>query len=369
MNYPNNFLKLIAAQKIQGTLYNCGLDPHGFGSYEANMEVYGHFMKEGGFTSNAEGVYEQIALYLPIPEYEGRRLAKMVFAVECYLKKVIDTMIYQCNIRSFKPQSAFYEQFGPMGMILLSRLASYLKLIEQKIGEPVVDLLDCKRGDIATTQAAYFMALIGDLSDSWGIDYTPYDFDIINVTPWMGRDVLVLRNDDGTDGYGLSLMRKGKGLIVVNLSSNPSGAGDYQKLMTERGDVLHMCNVKDLYQINLELGLETDGISTFGMVVGSTNQCDGSIREAFPSATLLVPAFGAQGGKFGLIMRELIKKGPHAGLGAMFSSSRGSMYSFLKKLGGSGNIANFDVDMNTAVSMFRVNEKNAYNQFAIPYPF
>lgn len=367
--YGNNFLKLIAAQRVQGTLYNAGLDPHGFGSYEKNMEVYGYFLKDGGFTQNAEGIYNQVVGCLPLPEYEGQRLVKTVLAVECYLKKVIDTMIYWCDVRSFKPQSAFYEQFGPVGMILLSRLCSYLKKIEREIDQPVINLLDCKRGDIATTQAAYFMALIGDLSDSWGIDYAPYDFDIINVTPWMGRDVLVLKNDDGSDGYGLNLMRKGKGLIVVNLSSNPSGPGDYQKLMTERGEVLHMCNVKDLYQISLDLELETEGISTFGMVVGSTHQCDGSIRKAFPSATNLVPGFGAQGGKFGLIMPELIKEGPHTGHGAIFSSSRGSMFPFLAKLGGSGNIANFEEDMIDAVSNFRVNEKKAYGEFGIPYPF
>lgn len=376
MHYANAFLKLIAAQKIQGTLYNCGLDPHGFGKdgqtidqqFEANIEVYGHFAKEGGFTSDANSIYEQIALCLSLPEYEALGLAKMVFSVECYLKKVFDTMIYKCGIRSFKPQIAFYEQFGPLGLILLSRLCSYFKKVEKEIDQPIINLLDCKRGDIATTQAAYFMALIGNLLNTWGINYTPYDFDIMNVTPWMGRDVLVLKNDDGSDGYGLSLMKKGKGLIVVNLTSNPSGPGDYQKLMTERG-LLHMCNVQDLYQINLELGLETDGISTFGMVVGSTNQCDGSIRKAFPSATHLVPGFGAQGGKFGLIMPELIKVGPHAGHGAIFSSSRGSMFPFLTKLGGSGNISNFENDIITAVTNFRINEEKAYKEFGIPYPF
>ena len=375
MYYGNNFLKLIASQKAQGSLYCGGLDVHGFGKkgqtskqmFDANMEIYGAFTTKRNLSQPME-IYLQMARILGIKNRDN--FARLIASVEIYLKKtVIDTMVFDCGIRVFKPQSAFYEQFGPAGMVLLSRIAKYLRKLEKQIDQPITNLLDCKRGDISTTQEAYFRALIGNLSDTWGINYAPYDFDIINVTPWMGSDVLVLEDDNKNPGLGLRLMREGKGLIVVNLTSNPSGPRDYQKLMTDRGTTLHMCNVADVYRFSQEYGLETDGISTFGLVVGSTHQCDGSIRKAFPSGTDLVPGFGAQGGKFGLIMPELIHEGPYEGHGAIFSSSRGTMFPFLQKLGGSGNIANVTVDMRNAVSGFRVNEKKAYAEFEIKYPF
>ena len=372
--YANNFLKLIASQKQQGTLYCAGLDVHAFGKpgqtlkekLDANLSVYGAFT-DGADIQSLRKVYRSVAMYLPGLK-DTEPLINIVTNVEVYLSKVIDVMVLNCGIRVFKPQSAFYEQFGPIGLVLLARVRNYITTLENDLNEPITVLLDCKRGDISTTQEAYFTALLGGLSDSWGVEYKPFDFDIINVTPWMGSDVMGLKNDSGSAGLGLKLMKEGKGLIIVNKSSNPSGP-EYQELTTERILTVQMSNVYDAYQMNLDYELETDGISTIGLVVGSTHQCDGSIREAFPSTTLLVPGFGAQGGKFGLIMPELIAGGKHEGFGAIFSSSRGSMFPFLPKLGGSGNVANLAEDMKAAVSNFRKNEKLAYEEFGIKYPF
>ena len=186
----------------------------------------------------------------------------------------------------------------------------------------------------------------------------------------MGKDVLALCDEKaGKDLLGLKLMRQGKGIIVVNKSSNPSGP-EYQELVLKDGEItLQMKNVHDLYAINQEFDLEYDGLSTIGMVVGSTHECDGSIRKAFPSTTLLVPGFGAQGGKFNKIMKELIPTGPHAGLGAIFSSSRGTMYAFLTENGGSGRVENLEADLIASIASFRKAEKQAYADANIPYPF
>jgi len=236
-------------------------------------------------------------------------------------------------------------------------------------------VLDCKRGDIDTTQAAYLTGLMGNLYHDWGVDYSPFNFDIMNVTPWMGDDVLCLGTEE-KPGVGLRLMREGKGLIVVNKSSNPSGP-QYQELVVN--DVnsqlpMHMTNVAALRAISDQYDLEYDGLSALGLVVGSTHACSGSIRLAFPATTMLVPGFGAQGGKFSLIMPELIRSGKWAGQGAIFSSSRGTMYAWMQKLGGSGNVDNLEVDLVKAVSQFRINEREAYQttdvqELGISYPF
>jgi len=189
----------------------------------------------------------------------------------------------------------------------------------------------------------------------------------------MGDDVLVLKEKE-QNLLGLQMMLYGKGLIIVNKTSNPSGP-QYQELMINgRDKTLQMCNVEDLYNLSLKYDLEYEGLSTLGLVVGSTHPCDGSIRKLFPSTTLLVPGFGAQGGKFGLIMPELIRDGKWNGQGAIFSSSRGTMFPFMENLGGSGKIENLEIDLIKAIENFRINERKAYEdpavkELGIIYPF
>lgn len=377
----NNFVKLALAQRVQGTLYCAGLDIHSFGGYgqspeqnlKANLDVYKALMKgapgspDHNEFSYLKSYYRELANKLPGMK-NAELMAELMAAVEFYTERIIDILVYDCNIRVFKIQAAFYEQFGPLGMVLLSKISYYLKGKEKELDTLVANMCDTKKGDIATTQAAYFIGLLSNLTNSWGVDYAPFDFDVINVTPWMGSDVLVLKNDDGTPGLGLQLMQTGKGLIVVNKTSNPSGP-QYQELETSRGLTLQMCNVDDLANFSNIYDLEAQGLSTIGLVVGSTHQCDGSIRTAFPSCTLWVPGFGAQGGKFSLVMPELIRSGDWEGQGAAFSSSRGTMYSHLPKLGGSGDIKNIGSDLKSAVGTFRINEKKAYHEANIKYPF
>jgi len=296
----------------------------------------------------------------------------MLSAVEMYQFNIVDILVKKCNVRVFKPQYSFYEQFGPVGSLMLQRIRNYIRKLEEELNIRLICILDCKRGDIATTQSGYFTGLMGNMS-AWGVNYTPYDFDIINVTPWMGGDVMVLGEKDNP-GTGLELMRQGKGIIGVNKTSNPSGP-DYQELLVpSRNLTVQMSHVQDSAVWSREFNLETDGLSIIGLVVGSTHPCDGSIRRMFPSTTLLVPGFGAQGGKFNRIMLELIREGKWNGQGAIFSSSRGTLYPFLEKLGGSGKRKNLEDDLIKAISIFRKQEEEAYNaadvvDAGIIYPF
>jgi len=370
MNKKHNFVDLAETHKGQGTLYCGGLDPHLFNGFEKNMEVYGPASNiyNGDLFLCTAAYYQRLGDFIPNLEKEDiGRYATVLAAVEMYTKRVVEILVTKCNIRVFKPQSGFYEQFGPMGNILLGRVRNYIKELEEKLSIRIICLLDCKRGDIATTQEAYLISLIGGLN-KLGINYKPYDFDIINVTPWMGRDVMVLGNNE-KPGLGLQLMREGKGIIVVNKSSNPSGPEYQEELLQNCGMTLQMKNVADLYAINQQFELEYDGLSTIGMVVGSTHICDGSIRKAFPSTTLLVPGFGAQGGKFDRIMQELIPEGKWTGQGAIFSASRATMFAFEKEYGGSGVVANLEEDLMNGISAFRKSEKKAYEVAGINYPF
>jgi orotidine-5'-phosphate decarboxylase len=300
-------------------------------------------------------------------------MSAVLSGIEGYLRNNINIFIDKCNIRVFKPQYAFYEQFGPAGDFLLARLRYHISKREKEIGR-IICCLDCKRGDIETTQAAYFLGLMGNLLEQWGIDYAPYDFDIINVSPWMGKDVMALQDKKKNPLLGLKLLQQGKGLIGVNKTSNPSGP-DYQELHTvERGLTLQMCHVVDSYDWSNEFDLEHDGLSALGLVVGSTHPCNGSIRAAFPTTTLLVPGFGPQSGKFNYVMLELIRSGKWNGLGAMFSLSRASNYPHFENYSGSGKLENLEADLMKSVQIFREKEEEAYNlpevaDAGIIYPF
>ncbi|MFH0819470.1 MAG: orotidine 5'-phosphate decarboxylase / HUMPS family protein [bacterium] len=368
MEIKHNFVQLAEVQLAQKTLYCAGLDPHPFGP-EKNAEIYSKF---GDIETQL--YYEHLTGMLPgIEKEEARKMSVVLSGVEGYLRNNINIFLDKCNIRVFKPQYAFYEQFGPAGDFLLARLRYHIRKHEREKGR-IICCLDCKRGDIETTQAAYFLGLMGNLLEQWGIDYAPYDFDIINVSPWMGKDVMALQDKKKNPLLGLKLLQQGKGLIGVNKTSNPSGP-DYQELHTvERGLTLQMCHVADSYAWSNEFDLEHDGLSSLGLVVGSTHPCDGSIRAAFPTTTLLVPGFRAQGGKFNYVMLELIKSGKWNGLGAMFSLSRASNYPHFENYGGSGKIENLETDLMKSVQIFREKEEEAYNlpevaDAGIVYPF
>lgn len=379
MRKKNNFVRLAEVQRKQQTSYNVGLDPHGFGGYESSMEIYSSVLP-----LKSSSKYDQyrvaVEKYRHIMQYsgEGRRsvreqMAELLAAVEYYIKKVIDVYVREARIYTFKPQAAFYEQFGPAGMVMLAEIRRYIASTAKKIGERTITTLDCKRGDIFTTQEAYFNAYIGNLIDNWGVNYSPYNFDIMNVTPWMGEDVMALY-DKGKPAKGLKLLKSGKGIICVNKTSNPSGP-QYQELIIQGATVtLQMLNVADMNSISRKEKLEHQGLSSLGLVVGSTHICDGRIRITFPGTTLLVPGFGAQGGQFHKIILELIRGHRWNGQGAIFSSSRGSMYPFLTKYGGSGNPKNLRSDALKAIAQFRKEEKKAYEtrevrKAGIGYPY
>ncbi|MEK7572468.1 MAG: orotidine-5'-phosphate decarboxylase [Patescibacteria group bacterium] len=376
------FLELAEVQRETKTMYCAGLDPHPFsGGLQGNYGVYLEALNSTDKNKNKNLVYffysdlVRFALlkgnYYAPPINQVNGYVMLLSVVECYITKVIDILVKKCNIRVFKPQAGFYEQFGPLGQIMLSRIRQYIKNLEKEHGR-IICILDCKRGDIATTQSAYFLGLMGNLLESWGIDYTPFDFDIINVTPWMGLDVMVM-GDKENPGFGLKLMKEGKGIIVVNKSSNPTGP-QYQEQIVDGGSTIQMQNVVDLSLLSLYHDLEISGLSTIGLVVGSTHICEGNIRKVFPGATLLVPGFGAQGGKFTNIMQELIPDGEWTGQGAIFSSSRGTMYPWETKFGGSGDVKNLETDLIASISNFRIAEEEAFKESGLKekgiiYPF
>jgi orotidine-5'-phosphate decarboxylase len=100
-----------------------------------------------------------------------------------------------------KPQSAFYERHGWRGIRALTRLA------EEARSAGLLVILDVKRGDVGSTNAAYAAAYLGEGA--------PLRADAVTVHPYLGLDALgeFTRLADQSGGC----------VLVVVRSSNPEG--------------------------------------------------------------------------------------------------------------------------------------------------
>ncbi len=110
-----------------------------------------------------------------------------------------------------KPNVAFFEQFGGPGLDVLGTL------LEAARREGVLTLVDAKRGDIASTNAAYASAWLRD---------GPMAADSMTVAPYLGARALRPFFDVAEE--------EGRGVFVVARSSNVEGR-DVQLATTERG--------------------------------------------------------------------------------------------------------------------------------------
>lgn len=160
---------------------------------------------------------------------------------------------------AYKPNLAFYEMLGPLGLEILHKTR---ELIPTEI--PVI--ADAKRGDIENTARAYAKAF-----------FEHYRFDAVTVNPLMGFDA-VAPFLEYPDRCAFLLVR----------TSNP-GAQDFQELI---------CDGKPLYQHLAEKAQEWNTKKNVGVVVGATAPNELAIvrRIVGDEMPILVPGVGAQTG-------------------------------------------------------------------------
>ncbi len=230
---------------------------------------------------------------------KGETLEAACQAIVEYNKGIIDAS-YDL-IPAVKPQIAMYEQFGVSGVAAYKETCDYAK------SKGLVIIGDIKRGDIGSTSGAYATGHIGTI-DIGSKTYAPFDEDIVTVNPYLGSD--------GVNPFIDVCNKCNKGIFVLVKTSNPS-SGEFQDREIDG---------KPLYEIVGEKVREwgetsMDGAySNVGAVVGATYPEMGKIlRDIMPKSYILVPGYGAQGGK-----AEDLKCFFNAdGLGAIVNSSRG----------------------------------------------
>ncbi|MEF9946258.1 MAG: orotidine-5'-phosphate decarboxylase [Lachnospiraceae bacterium] len=204
-------------------------------------------------------------------------------------------------IPAVKPQIAMYEQFGIPGLVAFKKTVDYCK------EKGLVVIGDIKRGDIGSTSLAYAVGHIGKVKVG-SKTYTPFDEDFVTVNPYLGSD--------GVNPFIDVCKEEKKGLFILVKTSNPS-SGEFQDQLIDGRPLYELVGEKVAQWGADCMG---DEYSYIGAVVGATYPQMGKVlRKIMPKSYILVPGYGAQGGKG----KDLVHFFNEDGLGAIVNSSRG----------------------------------------------
>ena len=229
----------------------------------------------------------------------GETLEGAAEAIWKYNKGIVDAT-YDL-IPAVKPQIAMYEQFGIPGLVAYKKTVDYCK------AKDLVVIGDIKRGDIGSTSAAYAVGHLGHVQVG-SKKYAGFDEDFATVNPYLGSD--------GVKPFMDICKEEKKGIFVLVKTSNPS-SGEFQDREIDGRPLYELVGEKVAQWGDELMG---DGYSYVGAVVGATYPEMGKVlRKIMPKTFILVPGYGAQGGKGA----DLVHFFNEDGLGAIVNSSRG----------------------------------------------
>ena len=229
----------------------------------------------------------------------GETLEGAAEAIWQFNKEIVDKT-YDL-IPAVKPQIAMYEQFGIPGLVAFKKTVDYCK------SKGLVVIGDIKRGDIGSTSSAYAVGHIGKVQVG-SKTYAPFDEDFVTVNPYLGSD--------GVNPFIDVCKEEKKGLFILVKTSNPS-SGEFQDQMIDGRPLYELVGEKVAQWGEDCMG---DEYSYIGAVVGATYPEMGKVlRKVMPKSYILVPGYGAQGGKG----KDLVHFFNEDRLGAIVNSSRG----------------------------------------------
>lgn len=229
----------------------------------------------------------------------GETLEGAAEAVWQYNKAIVDATFDL--IPAVKPQSAMYEQFGVEG------LKAFQKTVDYCHEKGLIVIGDVKRGDIGSTSAAYATGHLGAVKVG-SKTYPAFNEDFITVNPYLGTD--------GVKPFIDVCKEEKKGIFILVKTSNPS-SGEFQDRLIDGRPLYEWVG-----EMVAKWGSEHMGedYSYVGAVVGATYPEMGkALRQIMPKSFILVPGYGAQGGK-GADLKHFFHED---GLGAIVNSSRG----------------------------------------------
>ena len=187
-------------------------------------------------------------------------------------------------------------------------MIAFKKTVDYCKEKGLVVIGDVKRGDIGSTSEAYAVGHLGKVQVG-GKSYSPFDEDFATVNPYLGSD--------GVKPFLKVCKEEKKGIFVLVKTSNPS-SGELQDRLVDGKPVYEL--VGEQVAAWGEECMGNGDYSYVGAVVGATYPEQGKIlRKVMPKTFILVPGYGAQGGKGA----DLVHFFNEDGLGAIINSSRG----------------------------------------------
>lgn len=258
----------------------------------------------------------------------GETLEGAAEAIWQFNKAIIDN-IYDI-VPAVKPQAAMYEQFGIPGMIAFKKTVDYCH------EKDMVVIGDVKRGDIGSTSEAYAVAHLGKVKIG-NKEIAAFDEDFATVNPYLGSD--------GINPFLKVCKEEKKGIFILVKTSNPSSGEFQDRLIDGRPLYEHVGEKVNEWAMQC-MG---DDYSYVGAVVGATYPEMGKVlRKVMPKSFILVPGYGAQGGK----AEDLVHFFNEDGLGAIVNSSRGIIAAYAKEEYAKFGEANFaDASRQAAIDM------------------
>lgn len=268
-------------------------------------------------------------------EESGETLEGAAEAIWQFNREIVDKT-YDL-IPAVKPQIAMYEQFGVPGLAAFKKTVDYCK------EKGLVVIGDIKRGDIGSTSAAYAAGHLGKVQVG-SRTYMPFDEDFVTVNPYLGSD--------GVNPFLDVCREEKKGVFVLVKTSNPS-SGEFQDQLMEGRPLYELVGEKVAAWGETHMG---EDYSYVGAVVGATYPETGKVlRKIMPKAYILVPGYGAQGGKG----KDLVHFFNEDGLGAIVNSSRGIIAAYRQEKYASIGEANYGDASRAAVEDMAADIKQA----------
>jgi orotidine-5'-phosphate decarboxylase len=185
----------------------------------------------------------------------------------------------------YKPNAAFWEQYGPAGWAALATL-------RDRIPDDLPVLFDVKRADVGQTMRAYARAAFDALRMSAATVHAYHGAETLEAfASWADR-----------------------GVYVVALSSNPGGA-DLQQLPA--GELA-------LFEQVASMAASVGQHGNVGVVVGATQpELAARLRRRHPDLPFLLPGVGGQGAEVAAAVAAAYNGDPAS---CLLSASRSVLY-------------------------------------------
>jgi orotidine-5'-phosphate decarboxylase len=226
---------------------------------------------------------------------------------------------------AFKPNIAFFAQYGASGLKALVRIIQYIH--DRDPGVPVI--LDAKRGDIGHTNDGYVNEAF-DWFKADAVTVNPY-FGGTSLAPFLKRaekGIIVLcrtSNPDSDEFQDMPVVIKDQEEIeVLSSLTDANGCVTCHSGYVTRDD--RWIQVAPLYQhVAYRVSRHWNTNGNCALVVGATYPEEtAQVRQIVGDMSLLIPGIGAQGGDLEATVRNgRIRMGVG---GMMINSSRGIIY-------------------------------------------